>query len=172
MNWLYPQARQAFQDKQKERQAEPLSARTPTLFASHIRLYSARIFGPLLESSLSLLPACPGQRQTGGNHNVRLGKIFGFQLLGDCRKGQHIIILVLDLVWCKFLVPLADEIIPAAVDQHIRCKQWLVVIGGDAGGKAAMVLNFLKYSLSRRYSFSAQICGQDRYVIAECSGQG
>ena len=53
----HPQAHPAFQDKQKERQAEPFSARTPTLFASHIRLYSARIFGPLLESSLSPLPS-------------------------------------------------------------------------------------------------------------------
>lgn len=87
-------------------------------------------------SKICLLPACPGQRQTGGNHNVRLGKIFGFQLLGDCRKGQHIIVLILDLVWCKFLVPLAGEIIPAVVDQHICCKQRFVVIGGDAGGKA------------------------------------
>ena len=69
---------------------------------------------------------------------MRLSEIFGFQLLGDCRKGQHIVILILDLVWCKFLVSLADEIIPAAVDQHIRREQWLVVIGGDAGGKAAV----------------------------------
>ena len=46
-NWLYPQARPAFQGKQKERRVEPISARTPTLFASHIRLCSARIFGPL-----------------------------------------------------------------------------------------------------------------------------
>ena len=84
------------------------------------------------------LSACPSQGQTGGNHNVRLGKIFGFQLLGDGRKGQHIVILILDLVWCKFLVPLADEIIPAAVDQHIRREQRLVVIGGDASGKAAI----------------------------------
>ena len=75
---------------------------------------------------------------------MRLGKIFGFQLLGDGRKGQHIIILVLDLVRRKFLVPLADEIIPAAVDQHIRCKQWLVVIGGDAGGKAAIGIKLFK----------------------------
>ena len=89
-------------------------------------------------SKICLLPACPGQRQTGGNYNMRLGKIFGFQLLGDSRKGQHIVILVLDLVRSKFLVPLTDEIIPAAVDQHIRCKQRLVVIGGDAGRKAAI----------------------------------
>lgn len=82
--------------------------------------------------------ACPSQRQTGGNHNVRLGKIFGFQLLGDCRKGQHIVVLILDLVRRKLLVPLADEIIPAAVDQHIRREQRFVVIGGDAGGKTAV----------------------------------
>ena len=85
-----------------------------------------------------LLPACPGQGQTGGADNVRLGEIFGFQFLCNRRKGQHIIILVLDFVRCKFLVPLADEIIPAAVDQHIRREQRLVVIGGDAGGKAAV----------------------------------
>ena len=66
---------------------------------------------------------------------MRPGKIFGFQLLGDCRKGQHIVILVLDLVRCKFLVPLTDEIIPTAIDQHICRKQRLMVIGGDAGGK-------------------------------------
>ena len=66
---------------------------------------------------------------------MRLGKIFGFQLLGDCRKGQHIIVLVLDFARCKLLVPLAGEIIPAVVDQHICCKQRLVVIGGDTGRK-------------------------------------
>ena len=69
---------------------------------------------------------------------MRLGKIFGFQLLGDCRKGQHIVVLILDLVRRKFLVSLADEIIPAAVDQHIRREQRLVLIGGDTGGKAAI----------------------------------
>lgn len=69
---------------------------------------------------------------------MRLGKIFGFQLLGDCRKGQHIVVLILDLVRRKLLVPLADEIIPAAVDQHIRREQRFVVIGGDAGGKTAV----------------------------------
>ena len=31
MNWLYPQARQAFQDKQKERRAEPLLAHAPEI---------------------------------------------------------------------------------------------------------------------------------------------
>ena len=69
-----------------------------------------------------LLPACPDQGQTGGNRNVRLGEIFGFQFLGDGRRGQHIIVLVLDFVRCKLLVSLADEVIPAAVDQHIRCE--------------------------------------------------
>lgn len=73
-------------------------------------------------SKICLLPACPGQRQTGGNRNVRLGEIFGFQFLGDGRRGQHIIVLVLDFVRCKLLVSLADEVIPAAVDQHIRCE--------------------------------------------------
>lgn len=31
MNWLYPQARQAFQDKQKERRSEPLLAHAPEI---------------------------------------------------------------------------------------------------------------------------------------------
>ena len=66
------------------------------------------------------------------------GEVFRFQLLGNRRKSQHIIILVLDFVRRKLLVSLADEIISAAVDQHIRREQWLVVIGGDAGGKAAV----------------------------------
>lgn len=40
-------------------------AHTPTLFASHIRLCSARTYGPLLESSLS--PLNEMQRQTSTN---------------------------------------------------------------------------------------------------------
>ena len=45
MNTLYLQAHQAFQEKQKERRAEYLSARNLTLFALHIQLCSARTFG-------------------------------------------------------------------------------------------------------------------------------
>lgn len=106
-----------------------------------VRLFVGELHPGVLHQiclEVRLLPACPGQRQTGGNHNVLLGEIFGFQLLGDCRKGQHIVILILDLVRHKFLVLLADEIIPAAVDQHIRREQRLVVIGGDTDGKAAV----------------------------------
>ena len=105
-----------------------------------------------------LLSACPGQRQTSGNHNVRLGKIFGFQLLGDGRKGQHIVIPILDLVWCKFLVPLAGEIIPAAVDQHIRREQRLVVIGGDAGRKAAI----------GRFHIPVAVVDADNFCVVDC----
>ena len=105
-----------------------------------------------------LLPACPGQGQTGGNHNVRLGKIFGFQLLGDGRKGQHIVILILDLVRRKLLVPLADEIIPAAVDQHVRRKQRFVVIGGDTGGKAAI----------GRFHIPVPVVDADDFCVVDC----
>ena len=70
VNSLYPQAHPVFQGKQKERQAEPLSARTPTLFASHIQLYSARICELLLESFLSLL--------------LSHGRQYSFRGIGGC----------------------------------------------------------------------------------------
>ena len=45
-----------FQNKEKERRVECFSARTPTLFALHIQLYSARTFVLLTVFSLFLLP--------------------------------------------------------------------------------------------------------------------
>ena len=89
---------------------------------------------------------------------MRLGKIFRFQLLGDCRKGQHIIVLVLDFVRCKLLVSLADEIIPAAVDQHVRRKQRFVVIGGDTGGKAAI----------GRFHIPVPVVNADDFCVVDC----
>ena len=53
---------------------------------------------------ICLLPACPGQRQTGGKSTMCASVRFStFSLLGDGCKGQHIIVLVLDFVRCKFL---------------------------------------------------------------------
>ena len=54
VNSLYPQAHPVFQGKQKERQAEPLSARTPTLFASHIQLYSIAVTRTAIRTSFPI----------------------------------------------------------------------------------------------------------------------
>ena len=89
---------------------------------------------------------------------MRFGEIFGFQLLGDGRKGQHIVVLVLDLIRRKLLVSLTDEIIPAAVDQHIRREQRLVVIGGDTGGKTAI----------GRFHIPVPVVDTDDFCVVDC----
>ena len=53
---------------------------------------------------------------------------------------------------------LADEIIPAAVDQHIRREQRLVVIGGDAGGKAAI----------GRFHIPVPVVDADDFCVVDC----
>ena len=84
------------------------------------------------------MSACSSRRRTCGNHNVRLGKIFGFQLLGNRCKGRNIIVIVLDLIRHKLVVSLTDEIILVTVDQHIRRERRFMIVGGNVCRKTAI----------------------------------
>ena len=125
-----------------------------SLFVGEIHF---RVFHQILPER-RLLPACPSQWKTGGNHNVRLGNIFGFQFLGNRRKGEDIIVLVVHLFGNKLLVSLADEIIFAVVGQHIAGEQRLCVKTKNTGRKIVI----------RRFHIAITVVDADDFCVVHC----
>ena len=95
------------------------------------------IFGEV-GGKLCFLSACPSEREPSGNDNVRLRQSLVFQFLRNRHKGEKIIVLVLDLIRKELLVSFTDEIVPAAIFEHIFRKQRLGIIANNAGFEAVV----------------------------------
>ena len=76
---------------------------------------------------LLLLPY-PGQRQSDRQVDAGGGRATKFQLSCDGGQRQNIVVWIVDLAGQEGLVLLADDVIPALINQHVVGENGLLVV--------------------------------------------
>ena len=113
--------------------------------------YGHRILAPLVAEQRGLpipqqvcteprlVPAKAGKRQPGGKHSrAGMSSIPVFQLLGDCRKCQQVVIFRPGLVLLQRLTATAHNVVFSVIFQHVFLCVRLMFIGNQTGRKAEM----------------------------------
>ena len=86
-----------------------------------------------IRGKLCLLSRGPCERKPRGDDDVRFVDAFVFEFHSDARQREQVIILVALLLGHEFLVPLADDVVPPAVHEHVAREQRLMIVPRDPG---------------------------------------